>query len=226
MRIPFFVAGLLALGLSAYGGYALLASAVPFTFDFSVHGMERFIESWGHWAAVGSIVLMIVHSFVPVPAEILAVANGMVFGPIWGTIITWIGAMLGAYLAFGLSRALGRWFARTMVPERHWRTLDTWALRSGGPALLICRFIPIISFNVINYAAGLTNISWRTFTWATGLGILPLTTLMVVLGDQILNWPWPAWLAAGIAGLAIPVALWQLVRRVAKRPPSHPEIED
>ena len=43
----------------------------------------------------------------------------------------------------------------------------------------------MISFNLINYAAGLTAISWWTFSWATGLGILPLTFLMVAGGD----WP-------------------------------------
>jgi len=185
-------------------------------FEFSVEGMERFIESFGAWAAIGSIVLMILHSFVPVPAEILAVANGMIFGPIWGTVITWVGAMLGAYLAFALSRALGRPLARAMVPQKHWRTLDEWTLGKGGATLFLCRLIPIISFNVINYGAGLTNISWRTFTWATGLGILPLTLLMVVLGDQILNWPWPAWIAVGLAGLAIPFVVWRLARRVAR----------
>jgi len=39
----------------------------------------------------------------------------------------------------------------------------------------------VISFNLINYAAGLTTISWWTFTWATALGILPLTCLMVLM---------------------------------------------
>ena len=124
--------------------------------------------------------------------------------------------MLGAYLAFGLSRALGQPLARAMVPERHWLTLNEWTLGKGGATLILFRLIPIISFNVINYAAGLTNISWRTFTWATGLGILPLTVLMVVLGDQILSWPWPAWIAVGLAGLAIPFVVWRLARRVAR----------
>lgn len=81
--------------------------------------------------AIGFILLTIFHSFVPVPAEILAVANGMIFGPIWGTVITWVGAMLGAYLAFGLSRALGQPLAQAMVPERHRRTLDEWTLGKG-----------------------------------------------------------------------------------------------
>ena len=53
---------------------------------------------------------MVLHSFVPFPAEVVAMANGMLYGPLWGTLITWVGAMLGAYLAFGLARWLGRPF--------------------------------------------------------------------------------------------------------------------
>lgn len=147
--------------------------------------MELLIETWGPFAALASIGLMVLHSFVPLPAEVLAVANGMLFGALWGTVVTWIGAMLGAWLAFGLARLLGRPFVEGLVAERHWATLDLWSRRGGGAALLCARLIPVISFNLINYAAGLTTISWWTFTWATAIGILPLTLLAVLTGAGV-----------------------------------------
>jgi len=49
----------------------------------------------GPFAALAPIGLMVVHSFVPFPAEMLVIANGMLFGPVRGIIITWIGAMPG-----------------------------------------------------------------------------------------------------------------------------------
>ncbi|MBI4195172.1 MAG: hypothetical protein HY526_08845 [Betaproteobacteria bacterium] len=53
-----------------------------------------------------------------------------------------------------------------------------------------------------NYAAAPTGISWWTFLWATGIGILPLTVLPNVLGDRMLTMPLWAWLAlGGIAAL-------------------------
>ena len=99
----------------------------------------------------------------------------MLYGSFWGTVITWTGAMLGAYVAFGLSRLLGRPFVEVMVPDKHLSRLDEWTAHQGGGMLFLSRFLPVISFNFINYAAGLTNISWFTFTWATGEGILPWT---------------------------------------------------
>jgi uncharacterized membrane protein YdjX (TVP38/TMEM64 family) len=193
------------VGLVTYGVYALLAEVSLSGWDFSVDGTERFIESWGRWAAVASILLMILHSFVPLPAELLAVANGMLFGPLWGMAVTWTGAMLGAYLAFGLARALGRPFVLKMLPPRHRDRLDEWVGKQGSGALLISRLVPIVSFNAINYAAGLTNVTWWTFSWITGLGILPLTALMVIIGDQVLSWPWTVWVT--VAAVAVLVSL-------------------
>lgn len=158
-----------------------------FELDVSVERMERLIESWGPLAALASIGLMVLHSFVPFPAEVLAVANGMLFGPIWGTVISWVGAMLGAWLAFGLARLLGQPFVQATISERHRTVLDGWSERRGGIALLVSRLIPVISFNLINYAAGLTRISWWTFTWATALGILPITIAMVLAGAGIVH---------------------------------------
>ncbi len=102
--------------------------------------MEETIRAWGAWGVFGSIGLMILHSFVPFPAEILAIANGMVYGPLLGTVITWVGAMLGAFLAFGLARTLGRPFVGMMVARKNWYVLDEWTATRGGRLVLVSRF--------------------------------------------------------------------------------------
>ena len=81
--------------------------------------------------------------------------------------------------------------------------------------VLIARFIPVISFNLVNYAAGLTRISWWTFAWSTGIGILPMTALMVIMGDNIDTLAWEWWLLL----LAAALALWFAVRRKLAPPP-------
>lgn len=207
------VALALLLATVVIWAYAL-GSPMPLPgFELSVEAVEEHIRSWGMWGVAGSILLMVLHSFVPFPAELVAMANGMLYGPVWGTVITWTGAMLGAYLAFGLARWLGRPFVRAMVAARHHEAIDRWAARQGGEILLFSRFVPVISFNLINYAAGLTGISWWTFTWATGLGILPLTTLMVMMGDGLWAGDGHVWLwllAAAVVGWLL---WWALVVR-------------
>lgn len=193
--------------------YALEVSVPEWPEAFSARGIEEMVLSWGAWGVAASIGLMVVHSFIPFPAEFVAVANGMAYGPLWGTLVTWTGAMLGAFLAFGIARWLGRPLVRRAMTGTEWAELDDWLARKGGGALFISRFIPVISFNMVNYAAGLAPISWRTFAWTTGIGILPLTTLMVVLGDQSHRLGWPAWLVLLGAGLALwPPMQWALRR--------------
>jgi uncharacterized membrane protein YdjX (TVP38/TMEM64 family) len=170
---------------------------------FTMAEIERYIKEAGPWGVAVSIGLMVLHSFVPFPAEFIAVANGMVYGAFWGTVITWSGAMLGAYLAFGLSRKLGRGFVHRMLEKKNALKVEKWSELHGGGAVFVMRFIPVISFNLINYAAGLTRVSWWTFTWATALGILPITVLMVVMGSRMATMPWHGWLLFIALGLAI-----------------------
>lgn len=201
----------LVLALSAVGWWALSRPpGSPFSdFEASAESVGVLIRSWGAWGVAGSIGLMVIHSFVPFPAEILAIANGMVYGPLWGTVVTWVGAMLGAFLAFGLARRLGRPFIKAVVPAPKWQAVDAWSRRHGGGTLLISRLVPLIAFNLINYAAGLTAIGWFTFAWATGVGILPLTVLMAYAGATMTSLPWWSWPV--LAALAL--AAWLVWRR-------------
>ena len=95
--------GVAVVLLIALGGglWWLLPREFPIGLDDTVAGIENWVRSLGSWGVVGSIALMVAHSFLPFPAELIAVANGMVYGPVWGSVITWVGAMLGAISAFG-----------------------------------------------------------------------------------------------------------------------------
>ena len=210
-------AGLLAgLGILVVGFLAALS--LGWNPGFTAQDIEDTIISWGPWGVAASVGLMVLHSFIPFPAEFLAIANGMIYGPFWGIAITWGGAMLGAFAAFGLARWLGRPFVAHLVARRDWQALDDWAGRQGGKMVLIARFIPVIAFNLVNYAAGLTKLSWRTFAWTTGLGILPMTALMVIMGDNIDTLAWEWWLLL----LAAALVLWFVARRKLALPAPDP----
>ncbi len=205
------VVALLLLVVVGVGAWWLWPRELSIGGENTIEGMVAQIRSWGPWAVLASITLMVVHSFLPLPAEIITLANGMVFGPFWGTVISWVGAMLGAISTFGLVRLLGRPFVFRMLSDDQVHRLSEWSSARGGMALLIGRLIPLIAFNLLNYSAALTDISWWTFIWATGLGILPLTVLLNVFGDRVLTltaWNW-AWLLLG----ALAVLGWSLARR-------------
>ncbi len=175
--------------------------------------MANFLRSFGLWGPLVVIALMIVHSFIPFPAELLAVCAGAVFGTIWGSAMIWVGAMFGALTAFALSRWLGRAVVQNWISDDHAKLFDRWTDDHGALALLVSRFIPVIAFNLINYAAGLTRVRLWTFVWTTALGILPVTILSTYLGSRMKTLEWPSLLAMSAACIALVLMLHVVAKR-------------
>jgi uncharacterized membrane protein YdjX (TVP38/TMEM64 family) len=171
------------------------------------------LREFGMWAPLAVICLMILHCFIPFPAELLALCAGAVFGLVYGTLLIWVGAMLGAVLSFWLSRVVGQVVLKRWLPAQQHAKLDSWTKSQGTVALLVSRLIPVVAFNLINYAAGLTKVRLWTFLWTTGIGILPITVLSVYLGSQMRQLSWSAVIAVSVFGIA---TIW-VVHKMAQR---------
>jgi len=202
------LAGLAAL---VVGGVILAVASDGFGVDGET--MERWLDDLGPWGPAAVVALMVVHCFVPFPAEILALCAGAAFGTAAGTALIWLGAMLGAALSFGLARALGRTAVERFLSARSRRRLDGWTVDHGASTLLISRLIPVIAFNLINYAAGLTRVGWWTFLWTTAVGILPITVLVVHMGAQMTQLSWPLVVGVSVAAIGAVIVLDRLCRR-------------
>ena len=144
------------LGLVCILSCLILIYLSSFEYDFvtAYHKLPDTIREWGWMGAAAIIGLMIVHCFIPFPAEFVALAAGSIYGPVLGTTLTWTGAMIGASISFGLTRFLGQPFVEWVLPEKQKKQLDLWTEDQGAFTLLVSRFIPLIAFNLINYAAG------------------------------------------------------------------------
>ncbi len=180
--------------------------------EVSGQGVAEYVKSMGMWGHVLLVGLMIVHSFIPFPAELVAIAAGMCFGVVWGVVLTWVGAMIGAVMAFALSRYLGRPFVAAVMPERQMQRIDDWSRDKSTSALIVVRLIPVIAFNLVNYAAGLTRVSLWAFLWTTAIGILPMTVLMVIMGEQMREPEAADWFILAATGLLL-LAVVHVVRR-------------
>ena len=137
---------------------------------------------WGYPIAVG---LMAGVAVMPIPAEIPAAMNGMLFGPLRGTAITWLGAVLGAQVSFELSRRLGRPAVERIVPAAALTKVDHIVNAASWPGLLAARLTPAVAFTALNWGLGLTACSRAQFCWTTAIGILPGTVLFVYSGERL-----------------------------------------
>jgi uncharacterized membrane protein YdjX (TVP38/TMEM64 family) len=145
------------------------------------------IRSWGLAAPLMSVLLMITQAIIaPLPAFLVTAANGMIFGGFWGTVISWIGALMGAFTSFYIARLFGEVALERVV--RNQKTVEF--IRHAGEkkgfyVILVSRLLPFISFDLISYLAGLSGIRPWAFIFGTALGMLPATIVYTFMGSEI-----------------------------------------
>lgn len=168
--------------------------------------LQTFVQKLGVWGPILVILLMIFHSVTFVPSEVITITAVVLFGPVLGVVYAWIGSMLGAYLSFFLARGFGRPIVDRFVPKRLLDRFDMFFEHEGLKGIFILRLIPLVSFNALNYASGLTNMTFWDFTWTTGLGILPAGILVALLYQSTVGEKY-AFVGLTIVGLALLVGL-------------------
>ena len=175
-------------------GFALLFLALLFvTFRLLPVGSwlesaRSWIDDLGPWGPVAFVLLYAAATVIALPAIVLTVAAGPMFGPALGLAVVSAGSTLGAAAAF----AVARWLAREKIARRLEQggtlaRLDRLVALHGWVVVAITRLVPLFPFNLLNYAFGLTGIRFVTYVWASWLFMLPGTALYVLGGDAVLR---------------------------------------
>jgi uncharacterized membrane protein YdjX (TVP38/TMEM64 family) len=121
------------------------------------------------------------------PGLPITLAGGVLFGPIWGVVYTSFGSTLGAGLVFLAARYLARdWVAGKLAGTRL-MSLDEKVARHGWKIVAFTRLVPVFSFSLLNYAFGLTRVSFWPYLAATFVCMLPSTIAYVYFSSNILE---------------------------------------
>jgi uncharacterized membrane protein YdjX (TVP38/TMEM64 family) len=147
--------------------------------------VQHYLLTFGIWAPFISALLMILAVLIaPLPAFILTFANGLMFGVFWGGVLSWSSALIGAILCFYFARSLGRPVIETFVNDKILKWAEDFFSRYGLQAVITARLIPILSFGIVSYAAGLTPIKFSVYVLGTAIGQIPATILYAYLGEH------------------------------------------
>lgn len=120
-----------------------------------------------------------------IPSLPLNIAAGAYFGPVLGTVYCAAGALGGAVAAFLIARYLGREYIARYL-SGHINFCPQCSDRLLTKVIFACRLLPIISFKLVSYGAGLTMMSVRAYSLATLVGMLPITFVYNYFGSTIL----------------------------------------
>lgn len=151
-----------------------------------VESIKGYILSFGIAAPIVSFLLMIFQSIIaPLPAFLITFSNAAIFGWLYGAILSWSSAMVGAALCFVIARSLGREATEKLTSKLALDNIDDFFRKHGKYTILIARLLPFISFDIVSYAAGLTSMNFWSFFWATGVGQLPATIIYSYAGEML-----------------------------------------
>jgi uncharacterized membrane protein YdjX (TVP38/TMEM64 family) len=153
-----------------------------------VPGLLAWLQDLGPWGPVLLAAIYIPATVLAVPGSLLSLGAGAAFGLVRGTLAVSIGSTLGAAAAFLIGRTLARgWVEQKVAHKPRFRALDHAIGAEGFKIVLLLRLSPVFPFNVLNYALGLTRISFRNYLLASWIGMLPGTVMYVYLGAALGN---------------------------------------
>jgi uncharacterized membrane protein YdjX (TVP38/TMEM64 family) len=169
----------------------------PINEYLTAEALERFLDEAGFWAPVAYMLVYAIGVCLFLPGTLLTGLGAAIFGPYWGFLYVWIGAMLGASAAFIIGRTLGREFAASLIGDRL-KKYDDAIERNGFATVLYLRLV-YFPFTPMNFGMGLTKVRFWDYFLGTGLGIIVGTFIFTffigTLRDVLASGNWGALLS-------------------------------
>ena len=171
----------------------------------------------GVWAGPAFAVVFALSTLAFFPKPVLNVAAGVIFGVPEGLALAVIGTTLGAVLAFGLGRGLGREALQPLLKRKVLAAIDRRLTDQGFVSVLLLRVVPGVPFQGVNFAAAFSGVRPWPFTAATALGVLPGTAAYVIAGATASSPTSPAFLLSIAAIVVMMVLTLAAVRRARRK---------
>ncbi len=174
-------AGLLLVALAAIG--VLAVRIWPHELALGLDAAVRRTRDLGAAGWVAAALAQIVIALCGVlPASAGALMAGVLYGIVPGFLLSALGTLVGAALAFLVTRSLFRpLVARALSRRPRVDRLDEAVARDGWRMVCLLRISPVMPFAVTSYALGLTGLGLRDYLVGT-LAALPALLGYVVLG--------------------------------------------
>jgi uncharacterized membrane protein YdjX (TVP38/TMEM64 family) len=188
---------------------------------------QRKIGELEIWGGVLYPLLFGICNVLLLPAGVLAIGSGLVFGLWWGFALTLLGTVFGAAVSFGLGRLLGRrWLLARVLENPRFAAIDGALERHGWKIVFLTQVHPLFPTSLLNYLYGVTRIRfWVCLLWlaigqAPGLFLYSYLGTLTQYGLRLLrgqSHPHPYEYVIWIGGLILTVVVTTALGRVGMR---------
>lgn len=162
------------------------AAGVAYWID-SIGGADRVRAEAGAIAPVLSLGAHVLLNVSPLPGDVVALANGSLYGVAMATVLNWLGWYIAAFIQFSIGRHAASDFDRI----EHMRRVPGFLRRLpvGHPAyLLIARLLPYAGGHVTTWVPGAAGVRLWRFAWCTALAIIPASIGFAIVGARAIEW--------------------------------------
>ena len=184
--------GIIVLGIMLLAAYYANQAFFDMMFRLIIKGdvasSIHYIQSFGADAKLVSfIIIVIINSLAVLPNISILAANGVIFGVVEGTLISWIAESVGVTISFILMRYVFRDYTHSLVVySQGLKRIDEFSGRKGFRIMLAARCIPYVPSGLITALGALSSIRLVDYILATFIGKLPAAFIEVTLGHDLL----------------------------------------
>ena len=171
---------------------ALLLVVLVAAFAFAVRAemvqpeaVRDFILAFGPLAPLIYILLYLVAVFIPYATTVLTVAAGLAFGTLWGSLLTFATTLCASLLPMTVARRLGREWVERKIGAGKVRKYADFINANAFLVFFYLRLVPSLPYELQNYIAGVSRISYKQFVLASALGTGPIVLILAFFGDSL-----------------------------------------
>jgi uncharacterized membrane protein YdjX (TVP38/TMEM64 family) len=176
------VAGVLTLGLAV-----LIIDPLRQAVEYALSGdTDALRDELNRGAGIAILYgLLLAHTFVWYPAEIVDAAAGFVFG-FWGALgLVMAGWIVQGMLAYWIGRTAARPVLHRFIGRERFERAERVINGGGATLLLAARLVPIVPFSLFSYVAGAAHVPVLRFLWTTAIGYIPITAIFIYYGSRL-----------------------------------------
>lgn len=147
--------------------------------------IKEWVSGFGFWGPLIIIAAMIVQMFlIVIPSPLLMIVSTLAYGPWWGSVISYVAVAVAATIAYFIGYHASNAFVDKVIGQKSAEKVNGYIQKYGVWAVVLFRVSPFLSNDAISFVAGLGEMRYVKFIVATTVGIIPLITMIAILGKN------------------------------------------